>query len=247
MRNWLRMVENALDECRQPVFIFFRDDDAGWANDRLYGMLDVFARHALPIDLAVIPDALDQPLADELIARRKQQPDLVGLHQHGFSHANHEPENQRKCEFGAQRDYFQQQTDLEQGKTIMDSMLGRHHDPIFTPPWNRCTQDTVAILENLGFEVLSRDISARAMRLKNLSQVPVAINWSKIIKTSAEPKADIAAQFTDSIRQNSVTGVMFHHADMAAEHLFVLSEFLEIVAAHPNACVRLIKQVHRNT
>ena len=38
-------------------------------------------------------------------------------------------------------------------------------DPIFTPPWNRCTQATADCLAMLGYRVLSRDATASRLRL----------------------------------------------------------------------------------
>ena len=82
-----------------PVDVFFRDDDAGWRDDRLLALLDLFAEHALPLDVAVIPAALGEPVAAELRGRAGAR---LGLHQHGFAHANHEPDG-RKHEFGPSR------------------------------------------------------------------------------------------------------------------------------------------------
>jgi hypothetical protein len=52
--HWLDPVTAALDAAPAPVDVFFRDDDAGWATDRLLALLDRFAPHELPLDLAVI-------------------------------------------------------------------------------------------------------------------------------------------------------------------------------------------------
>src|SRR5215216_1787878 len=95
--TWLRPVESALESVDVAKF-FFRDDDAGWGDERLLALLDVFEARGTWVDLAVIPRALDAGLAPELLARER-----VGLHQHGLVHANHEPEGRRKCEFGPAR------------------------------------------------------------------------------------------------------------------------------------------------
>ena len=87
--HWPHAVRTALDEAPAPVELFFRDDDAGWGDERLLELLDLFAALGLPVDLAVIPAALDAGLAAELRARGIAL--AVGLHQHGYAHANHEP------------------------------------------------------------------------------------------------------------------------------------------------------------
>ena len=144
MSSWLQPVEDALDAAPAPVPVFFRDDDAGWGDERLLALLDAFAERELPVDLAVIPRELDAGLARELRARP------VGLHQHGLAHVNHEREG-RKCEFGPARDAAAQRRDIAEGRERLTGLLGDRVDPIFTPPWNRCTTDTGRVLAELGF------------------------------------------------------------------------------------------------
>src|SRR4051812_44895721 len=89
--HWLDPVRGALEA--NAASVFFRDDDAGWADARLCALLDRFERHGLPADLAVIPAALDHRLAGEL--RRRAATQRLGLHQHGFAHRNHEPDGRK--------------------------------------------------------------------------------------------------------------------------------------------------------
>src|SRR4051812_14387265 len=60
----------SLDAVASPVEVFFRDDDAGWGDDRLLRLVALFERHALPLDLAAIPAELSAELAAELRIRR---------------------------------------------------------------------------------------------------------------------------------------------------------------------------------
>jgi hypothetical protein len=43
---WLAPLREALDAAPAPVTFFFRDDDAGWRDDRLEALLDVFSPSA---------------------------------------------------------------------------------------------------------------------------------------------------------------------------------------------------------
>src|SRR5918999_1078613 len=151
---WLGAVQGALDAAPAAVPFFFRDDDAGWGDARLVALLDLFAARGLPVDLAVIPAELDAGLARELVARP-----AVGLHQHGYAHANHEREG-RKCEFGPSRPEAVQRADVEAGRARLLALLGLRLDPIFTPPWNRCTAATGRCAAALGLTVLSREARA---------------------------------------------------------------------------------------
>ena len=67
------------------------------------------------VDLAAIPGAMTRGLARELCKRMAAAPDLLGVHQHGSTHLNHESEG-RKCEFGPSRRAAQQRDDLARGQ-----------------------------------------------------------------------------------------------------------------------------------
>ena len=221
MGSWLQPVEEALDAAREPVRVFFRDDDAGWDDARLLALLDVFASHELPVDLAVIPLELDAGLARELAARPK-----VGLHQHGLAHANHERAG-RKCEFGAARGLEAQRRDIEAGRARLADLLGDRVDPIFTPPWNRCTADTGAALAELGFRVLSRESRAEPLGVPGLLELPIHVDWVRL------PPLELGARIAAAIRAGGPVGLMFHHAVM--EDLRPLSDLLSLLAGRVRA------------
>jgi hypothetical protein len=109
--HWLDPVQAAIDAADAPVEMFFRDDDGGWEHGRLVRLLDLFAATGLPVDLAVIPMALDRRLAAELRTLAALPGTRLGLHQHGLAHRNHEPEG-RKFEFGPSRSPSQQRHDI---------------------------------------------------------------------------------------------------------------------------------------
>jgi peptidoglycan/xylan/chitin deacetylase (PgdA/CDA1 family) len=218
----LETVRYALDKRERPVALFFRDDDAGWRTDRLRALLDLFAEFALPVDLAVIPAALDRTLADELAERP------VGLHQHGLAHLNHEA-NGRKFEFGPSRDRLVQRDDIEAGARRLQQLLGGRVDPIFTPPWNRCTADTGRCLVELGFAALSREHKAEPLNLAGLREVPIHVDWCK---------PDRAERLAAAIDKGGPTGLMFHHAEMDAVERARAADLLALLAVHRNARAR---------
>jgi len=234
MSNWLNAVSDVLDRAVKPVRFFFRDDDAGWSNDKLYLLLDEFAQAGMPIDVAVIPAALDLDLADELLSRRQQGKHLIGLHQHGYSHANHEL-IERKCEFGSSRTKNQQKEDIVKGQKHLRGLLGNALDPIFTPPWNRCTQETLECLEEIDFRLLSRDVTAVEFGSTMLRQIPVNIDWSEMLKISPKPLPELGHAIANNFKKNKLTGIMLHHADMDDETLKSLAELLAVLADHPYA------------
>ena len=202
MGSWLQPVEEAVDAAREPVRVFFRDDDAGWGDARLLALLDVFAARGLPVELAVIPLELDAGLAGELLARPG-----VGLHQHGLAHTNHEREG-RMCEFGPSRGLEAQRRDIETGRDRLTDLLGNRVDSIFTPPWNRCTPDTGSALAELGFRVLSRESQAEPLRVPGLFELPIQIDWVRF------SPLELGARIARAIQSGGPVGLMFHHAVM---------------------------------
>jgi peptidoglycan/xylan/chitin deacetylase (PgdA/CDA1 family) len=231
--DWLEPVRAALDAAPRPVQFFFRDDDAGWEDESLWQLLDRCQANTVQIDLAVIPVELTAVLADSLCDRASTG--LVHLHQHGFRHVNHEADG-RKYEFGPSRSHDQQLADIAQGRALIGGQLHPYVEPIFTPPWNRCTDQTAAALANLGFQVLSRDHTAEPFGLADLAEVPVTVDW--FAKTKGEPWTreqvgeQIATQVADGTKP---VGVMLHHAITNDEHLRLIDQLLSLIAEHPSA------------
>jgi hypothetical protein len=218
--HWLDPVRAALDALDRPADVFFRDDDAGWDDGRLHALLDRFAHHGLPLDLAVIPTAVDHELAQALRRRAASQP--LGLHQHGYAHRNHEPDG-RKYEFGPYRPAEEQHRDIAAGAARLHHLLGDLIQPIFTPPWNRCTHDTGRALVDLGFTVLSREWRAAPLGIDSLSELPIRIDWVK---------PDAHEQLAAALTQSEPVGVMFHHAVMDGVDLARADELLALLADH---------------
>jgi predicted deacetylase len=226
-----------LDAAPGPVTFFIRDDDAGWADERLHALLDVAADVNIPIDLAVIPEALQPPLAQALLQRMDQQP--LGLHQHGWSHFNHEASG-RKGEFGASRAAAQRLNDLRQGRDRLLQLLGPRVDAIFTPPWNRCADGTAEQLQALGFAALSRDAGATAQRV--LPELPVHVDWARHCREATAAGDDLALRVASDLARQvpasaapAAIGLMLHHAVMDDDELGLLRPLLASWTKHPRA------------
>jgi hypothetical protein len=231
MSAWLEPLRQVLDTAPGRVELFFRDDDAGWADERLQALLALFERHATPLDLAVIPDALGTVLARQLSARMRDAPSLLGVHQHGYSHSNHEIAG-RKCEFGAARSREEQRRDLAAGAQILREQFGLRVDPIFTPPWNRCTAATVECLLELDYRALSRDRRAAPLDTRGLRELPVDVDWCKSLDSRSTLQA-LGGTLATAAASGRPAGVMLHHAVMTDAQLEPLGELLRLLSRHP--------------
>jgi hypothetical protein len=231
MVRWLDPVAAALDGAPAEVPVFFRDDDAGWADDRLLALLDRFSELGLPLDVAAIPAALGTGISRELLARG------VAVHQHGLAHANHEPEG-RKHEFGPSRSREAQRRDIAAGRELLAERLDGAVEPMFTPPWNRCTRETALCLVELGFAVLSRESRAEPFGVPGLRELPVSLDFARL-----SPE-EFGARFAAA---RPPVGVMFHHAEMGAVELARAGELLELLAGHPRVVARPMMALARGS
>jgi hypothetical protein len=219
-------LQHELDTASAPRTFCFRDDDAGWANERLFALLDVFEHCAVPLDLAVIPAALDGALAGRLLRRGREG---LAFHQHGLAHANNEPSG-RACEFGPARSWREQRRDLEAGARRLAELLGET-EPIFTPPWNRCTRVTACCLLDLGFRALARDASAPPFDLDGLQELTLHVDWAR---------PDASLRLAAAARGPGPVGVMLHHELIGPAERDGLERLLVLLAEHENArCVPL--------
>ena len=223
-------VRRALDVASATVTLFVRDDDVGWADEPLFALLDVFADLDVPIDLAIIPCALEPALARRL--KRRRQP--IDVHQHGYAHANHERAG-RKCEFGDGRSFSQQRADIALGRARLHALFGPGVQSIFTPPWNRCTADTAAALVDLGFRMLSRDTSAGELSHPRLAEVPVTFDWFAKRKGAPLSRAERGELLANQVATGARIGIMLHHALMDGDEMSALRELLALLIDHPRA------------
>lgn len=232
----MKALVDALSGLDHKVEFFVRDDDAGWGDDALAALVAVFAGLDLPIDLAVIPATLGGQSAETLKALLKQYP-KIGVHQHGYAHVNHEAEGARKCEFGTARSPARQLADLISGRNGLWQMLdGITVDPIFTPPWNRCSADLASALHQHRFKMLSTD-GWRDDVGPEIIQLPVQINWEKVRREGriAEVLANTIATSERPI------GIMLHHAEMDASARDELCDTLKMLIDNPHVQFRAMR------
>jgi predicted deacetylase len=231
--TWLDPLRAHLDTCARPVRFFFRDDDVGWADDRLWPLLERLRRTGSPVDLAVIPAVLSRPLIAQLRCRIERSAGRVGVHQHGWAHVNHEPEG-RRSEFGASRGRADVSADLQRGRAAMRMAFGAQAADVFVPPWNRCTERTARALRDEGVRALSRDATAEPFDIAGLVEVPITVDWlakrGDGRRATAEQRGELLAEAAMTPRP---VGVMLHHAVMSDDDLDDVEELATLVETHP--------------
>lgn len=238
--NWLDPLRKSMDETAGPITFFFRNDDVGWEDARLFELLDVFARYEVPIDLAVIPKSVSRETAARLRKLVSERPEHVSVHQHGYTHVNHE-QTGRKCEFGESRPHEIQHADIAAGKMVLSDLLGPFTDSIFTPPWNRCTSSTAACLLEEGFTLLSRDITAKQLDTADLMELPVSIDWFGRRKQVRLTPNEIGEALSTTVSSQSPVGVMLHHALVNDDEREMIGELLKLLSSHSQVRCHLMR------
>ncbi len=139
----------------RPIPVLFRADDIGVLSTNFGRLLDLFQTHQLPLCLAVVPTWLTQARWRAIKSHVDTGSALWCWHQHGWNHTNHQPSG-KKGEFGSARPASAISADLARGKDRLLTIMGSEFSPFFTPPWNRCSEETLEILAELGFRGVSR-------------------------------------------------------------------------------------------
>ncbi len=210
----LRLTLDRLSERQRTVNVFFRNDDVDEDEACLRTLLHLFEESSTPVNLEIIPARLTEPGIELLRQRAYAQPALFELNQHGWQHVNHESQG-RKCEFGISRSFDEQLADISRGKEVLEQAFGEVFSPVFTPPWNRCTDVTHRVLDQLGFQALSKLNSEPPVTGHRFREISVTLDLFRW-KSGATMKApqEFVVELTSQLLALDTVGVMLHHKVM---------------------------------
>jgi peptidoglycan/xylan/chitin deacetylase (PgdA/CDA1 family) len=220
-------------DSKDPCTIFFRADDVAVPGANFIRLMDLFARYQVPLCLAVVPAWLTQARWQHLKRIGKKAPSLWCWHQHGWRHVNHEPEG-KKQEFGPSRPCLEIRADLIRGKHHLQTIMGESFSPVFTPPWNRCDQNTLGLLKELNYRAVSRSKKSVPPSPRGLPDFAVSVDLHT--RKEDHPLLGWEDLFSElgSLLSQSPCGIMIHHQRMNEAAFVFLEMFLQA----------LIKQRH---
>ena len=195
--------------------IFFRADDVGVPGDLFKEMIGLFIQHDTPLNLAVVPVWLTATRWRAMASAGRKAPHLWCWHQHGWRHHNHEPRG-KKQEFGPARSLDALRRDLDRGRRRLETLLGPSFYPVFTPPWNRCSLQTLRYLHQAGYRAVSRSRASRPACPRGFTDAAVDVDLHT--RKDPTPTAGWDA-FLDALARGlrrPVCGLMLHHQRMNA-------------------------------
>jgi hypothetical protein len=153
-------------------------------------------------------------------------------HQHGWNHSNHEAGG-RKCEFGPSRDSGAIQQDLARGRRRLADLMGELFLPVFTPPWNRCSQATLDALLEQGFHAVSRSASANPVAPPGLPDLAVNVDLHTRRENNAPRGWSAVLQEISRAAAGGRIGFMIHHQRMNDSAFAFLELLLDELRTYP--------------
>lgn len=215
----------------QPVPIFFRADDIGVLSANFTAMMHLFSYYQTPLCLAVVPAWLTSSRWTAIGAQVDTGSKLWHWHQHGWSHTNHESKG-KKSEFGPSRPARVVEADIRRGRDRLIQLIGKDLAPFFTPPWNRCSDESLKVVTKIGFSGISR---SRGEQKQPAGLPDIFVNVD--LHTRKETDGSIAleglcCELDQAIKDRRI-GVMIHHQRMNDKALQLLDRLLAFIADHP--------------
>ncbi|HIP40413.1 MAG TPA: hypothetical protein EYG88_13745 [Desulfocapsa sulfexigens] len=226
--------------------VFFRADDIGVPGKQFSRLIRLFCDNNLPLCLAVVPTWLTDTRFQSLQNLTGQSTAQWCWHQHGWLHKNHETSG-KKQEFGPGRSGAEQLRDLKNGKKRLTKIMGKSFAPYFTPPWNRCSMETLQGLQALRFKAVSRSLKATPPAPPALPDLHINID----LHTRKEKDPEIALKALlkelELGMQSGQSGIMIHHQRMNQPAFDFLSLLLQIIASHQRLSPVRFQEIPCNT
>lgn len=230
-RRIARHIDRGVQQSTDHPLVFFRADDIGIISHQFKQLIACFQKHRMPLCLATVPAWLNEPRLQELRRVTGSGSSQWCWHQHGRLHRNFAPAG-KKQEYAGSRSKNDIYTSLGKGKNKLEQLLGLDFQPFFTPPWNRCSSDTLEALVALGFKAVSRSKGARPKTLPHLPdfQVNVDLHTRKEVEP-AQSLENLMMEIEQGIA-SGLCGIMIHHQRMNGAALELLDTLLRLIKNH---------------
>jgi len=193
--------------------VFFRADDVGIPGPSFFRLISLFREHRVPLTLGVVPAWLTTTRWQAILEVCRKDHSLWCWIQHGWRHVNHESQG-KKMEFGPSRSFAHKRRDLRLGLYRLRHLVGDKLVPVFTPPWNRCDGETLLVVQELGYDGLSRSVAAEPPAPAEVPEYAVTVDLHTRKEKVAEKGWQSLFQELRSSLTNGLCGIMIHHQRM---------------------------------
>ncbi|TKB06328.1 DUF2334 domain-containing protein [Desulforhopalus sp. IMCC35007] len=235
-RQLITAIDKGCQRSTTPPVVFFRADDIGIPSRQFSQLIEIFHRHRMPLCLATVPGWLTPERYKELKILTGNSKEQWCWHQHGYVHRNFEPKTMKKQEFGpgvSATGAMNITARLLRGKKRLDNILGDHNQPVFTPPWNRCSKDTLDALQQLGFKAVSRSLRAKPPTTRAFPDFQVSVDLhTRKEATAEEGLHKLLAEIEEGLTLDRC-GIMLHHQRMNGRAVALLDTLLSCLKQAP--------------
>ena len=222
--------------CGQIATLWWRDDDATRSSPELMRLLNLGAEQDIPVALAVIPRDVD----GSLHALLGEYPRAAVL-QHGWSHENHAPGDERQEEHGPHRPQAVMLGELAEGWRRIAAMPRAL--PVLVAPWNRVDPGLLLRLPNVGLAGVStlgpREAAEPVPGVRRTNVHVDIMDWHGGCGFVGDGNAldqvlrHLVARRTDAADPAEPTGLMTHHLYHDKGCWQFMEAFLRQTRAHP--------------
>ena len=220
--------------------LWWRDDDAAQDTPALRRLLDLAGGDAPALVMAVIPATLNEAAAERISAGQNWW-----VVQHGYAHANHARESEKKIELGGGHPAELCESQLREGRAILSARFSDKFLPALVPPWNRIAPELIPRLAALGYAAIStygaRDTTEPESGLKRINCHIDILNWRAGAAFLGEDAAltlacnHLKARRLGAADAGEPTGLLSHHLQQDEAAWRFLAEFFVRTAEHPGA------------
>lgn len=220
----------------QVATFWWRDDDATRASPELVRLLNLSVEQEVAVALAVIPRDVDSSLH----ALLSDYPRATVL-QHGWSHENHAPDDERQEEHGPHRPQAVMAQELAEGWRRIAALPRAL--PVLVAPWNRLDPDLLPSLPAIGLGGVStlgpRDTAEPAPGVRRTNVHVDIMDWHGTGGFIGDDNAldqvlhHLAGRRTEAVDPDEPTGLMTHHLFHDEGCWRFIEEFLSRTCSHP--------------
>lgn len=195
---------------RRPQ-VWWRDDDAVSLTPELERLTQLTGEAGIDVMLAVIPAHADQELAGFVGRHGHLQPCV-----HGWSHTNHAPANEKKCELGCHRALDTVLSEIARGRQRLAGLFGPRLAPVLVPPWNRMRDDLAPRLDAIGIKAFSTFTHKRTYPEIQVNTHVDVMDWKTPGRATGKAPERLQSEFADALAVSrgsgfSPVGLLTHH------------------------------------
>ncbi len=196
---------------KQPQ-IWWRDDDAVSLTPELEQLTQLTGDAGIEVLLAVIPAHADQALADHVGQHGNLKPCV-----HGWSHTNHAPANEKKCELGARRAMDDVLSEIARGRQRLAELFGSSLVPVLVPPWNRMRDDLAPRLGEIGITAFSTFAHKRSFPEIQANTHVDVMDWKVPGGAAGKAPDQLLTELATALAVSRANG--FHPVGLLTHHL----------------------------